>query len=168
MWTCVYIYIYTVYIPIYGVTTFKYVEGKPDHKAPEVVGNTSSICIFKCMYVWIDWIPYVEMARRPRKTFLEVVYNYNTSSYITKSVYLDVVTVYDNEFFYAWEIVLLQWDSGWIYSGIQLGFEWDYGQKGVLPGEVRFDCAGLVFLCILGCRLNGQMADETCFHNTTP
>ena len=37
----------------------------------------------------------------PRKTFLEVVYKYNTSSYITKSVYLDVVTVYDNEFFYA-------------------------------------------------------------------
>jgi hypothetical protein len=35
----------------------------------------------------------------PRKTFLEVVYKYNTSSYITKSVYLDVVTVYDNEFF---------------------------------------------------------------------
>ena len=31
-----------VYIYIYTVTAFKYVEGGPDHEAPEVVWNTSS------------------------------------------------------------------------------------------------------------------------------
>ena len=31
-----------LYNAIYTVTTFKYVEGGPDHEAPEVVWNTSS------------------------------------------------------------------------------------------------------------------------------
>ena len=43
----------------FDTTTFKYVEGGPDHKAPEVVWNTSSIRIFKCMFKYINWIPYV-------------------------------------------------------------------------------------------------------------
>ena len=35
----------------YTVTTLKYVEGRRDRDAPEVVGNTSSIRIFQCWLV---------------------------------------------------------------------------------------------------------------------
>ena len=37
---CMYILVISIYI--YTVTTFKYVAGGPDRKAPEVVWNTSS------------------------------------------------------------------------------------------------------------------------------
>ena len=35
---------------MYTVTIFKYVEGGPDHQAPEVVWNTSSMRIFECLF----------------------------------------------------------------------------------------------------------------------
>ena len=48
-----------IYIKIHMVTTFRYLEGGPDHKASEVVWNTSSIMIiFKCIFN-IYWVPCV-------------------------------------------------------------------------------------------------------------
>ena len=47
------------------VTTFKYVEGGPDRNALEVVWDTSSIRIFKCMCK--HWIPYEKMAGRTKE-----------------------------------------------------------------------------------------------------
>ena len=38
-----------------SVTPFKYVEGGPEHKAPEVVWNTSSIRMFKCVFKYIGF-----------------------------------------------------------------------------------------------------------------
>ena len=46
-----YYYLLYNFSPVTTATTFKYVEGGLDHKAQEVIWNTSSIHILKCMNV---------------------------------------------------------------------------------------------------------------------
>ena len=42
-------YLLYIFSAVTTATTFKYVEGGLDHKAQEVIWNTSSIHILKCM-----------------------------------------------------------------------------------------------------------------------